>query len=89
MFVLFGLISMERKLDRFNAREALLRELIGVLPRSADVRLGVDRMKARLGLRTLKDLQGLMDHILGDQPSVAAFMVAEARVHAWTENFEN
>ena len=45
-------------------------------------------MKARLGLRTLKDLQALMDHILGDQPSVAAFMVAEARVHAWTEHFE-
>jgi glutamate dehydrogenase len=65
----------------------LLRSLIGVLPRDGDVRLGADRMAARLGLRRLRDLQELLDHILGDQPCVAALLVAEARVKAWTENF--
>ena len=67
---------------------ALLRSLIRVLPKNADVRLGVDRMAARLGLRHIGDLQDLLDHILGDDPSVAALLVAEARVKAWTAQRE-
>ena len=63
----------------------VLRALIAVLPKNADVRLGTDRMAARLGLRQMRDLQELLDHILGDDPSISALLVAEARIKAWIE----
>ena len=63
----------------------LLRDLVRVVEIGPEVRLGVDRVATRLGREDLRDLQQLMDHILGEQPSIAALLVAEERVRAWTE----
>ena len=62
----------------------LLRELVDAVDIGPEVRLGVDRVTTRLGREDLKDLQQLMDHILGEQPTIAALLVAEERVRAWT-----
>ncbi len=62
----------------------LLRDLVSVVTVGPEVRLGIDRVATRLGREELRELQDLMDHILGERPALAALLVAEERVRAWT-----
>lgn len=66
-----------------NRYTRLLRDLCDAVQVGPEVRLGVDRVSTRLGREELKDLQQLMDHILGERPTIAALLVAEERVRGW------
>jgi hypothetical protein len=42
----------------------------------------------RLNREDLRDLQSLMDGLLGESPDVAALLVAEERVRGWITAYE-
>jgi hypothetical protein len=48
-----------------------------------ELSLGVDRVAQRLVLHRLGDLRTMVDHIVGDQPSIPALLVGEERVRGW------
>jgi glutamate dehydrogenase len=67
----------------------LLRSLVAAVPIAPDVlALGLDRVTTRLNREDLRDLQSLMDGLLGESPDVAALLVAEERVRGWITAYE-
>lgn len=61
----------------------LVRELVSALPVTEEAKLGVDAFSARLARVELASLQELVGQILGDQPELAALLVADERIRAW------
>jgi len=61
----------------------LLRDLVRSIDLGEEAQLGVDRVASRLGRGRLAELRELVDHILGENPSIAALLVCEERVRAW------
>ncbi len=70
-----------------NRYVALLRQLQQTVDVQREVKLGVDRVAARLGRGELAPLRDLMTHLLGERPDVSALLVAEERVRAWLSSF--
>ena len=60
----------------------MLRALAAVVPIGPEVRLGIDRVRTKLRLYHLTQLQHDLDHILKDAPTLAALLVAEQRIWA-------
>jgi glutamate dehydrogenase len=61
----------------------LLRDLAVATNVDDELSLGVDRVAQRLVLHRLGDLRTMVDHIVGDQPSIPALLVGEERVRGW------
>jgi glutamate dehydrogenase len=65
----------------------LVRELVVAVQVGEEARLGADRVGMRLSRNDLAGMAELVGAVLGERPPLAALMVGEERIRAWTERY--